>query len=208
MRQRRAEPVRPALCEHESPELDLCAVLAVGRCHQCGRAFCASHRGDDRSILCGECRDRSARRSAHADRERRNVEAAKRAEALRREERHAAAVAAREEKTGWAWLRDEVDMIDAWLAANGPAGREVTKPEAILAAALGLGAGALTVPVARTGNLALVLGILALVLVWSGWTLTRKYRQHQRRRWRRERNRLLLARGCGVQGCAMCARDE
>jgi hypothetical protein len=135
------------------------------------------------------------------------VEAAKRAEAVRREERHAAAVAAREEKTGWAELRDEVEMIDAWLASSGPGGTEISRGRTIFAGALGIGAVALMVPIARTGNLAFVVGMLAVALVWSGWTVTRKYRQEQRRRWRRERNRLLLARGCGVQGCAMCARD-
>jgi hypothetical protein len=199
--------MRAALCECEAADFDVCAVLAVGRCHQCGRAFCESHRGDARAMLCGGCRSVRVRRAAQAERERRNVAAAKRAEAVRREERHAASVAAREEKTGWAELRAEVEMIDAWLASNGPTGTDVSRGRAIFAGALGIGAVALMVPIARTGNLAFVLGMLAVALVWSGWTVTRKYRQEQRRRWRRERNRLLLARGCGVPGCAMCARD-
>ncbi|NMO51892.1 hypothetical protein HH310_11890 [Actinoplanes sp. TBRC 11911] len=199
--------MRAALCECESTDFDVCAVLAVGRCHQCGRAFCESHRGDARATLCGACRGFDARRAAHAERERRNVEAAKRAEAFRREERHAAAVAAREEKTGWAVLREEVEVIDAWLASSGPGGRAVSSGKALVAGALGIAAAAVMVPIARTGEWAFVLGILALVLVWSGWTVTRRYRQHQRRRWRLERNRLLMARGCGVPGCAMCARD-
>lgn len=199
--------MRAALCECESTDFDVCAVLAVGRCHRCGRAFCESHRGDERATLCGACRSFHARRVARAERERRNVEAAKRAEAFRREERHAAAVAAREQKTRWAELRDEVEIIDAWLESSEPSGRAVSRGKALFAGALGIGAVGVMVPIARTGNLAFVLGLLAVVLVWSGWTVTRKYRQQQRRRWRLERNRLLLARGCGVPGCAMCARD-
>jgi hypothetical protein len=202
---RRREPVRAALCEQETRELDVCGVLAVGRCHQCGWAFCESHRGDEEAILCRACRDGNGRRSAAAERDRRSVEAARRAEVRRREERHTAAVAAREEKTGWAQVREQVEVIDDWLAANGPAGREVTQGRALFAAVLGIGAVASMVPVGRTENLAVVVALLAVVLVWSGWTMTRKYRQHQRRRWRRERNRLLEARGCGVLGCTMCS---
>jgi hypothetical protein len=136
------------------------------------------------------------------------VEAAKRAEAIRREERHAAAVAAREEKTGWALVRDEVEMIDARLAGSGPAGRHVSRGRTVVAAVLGLGALVLMVPVIRTGDPAYVLALLAGVLVWSGWTVTRKYRQHRRKWWRLKRNRLIQARGCGVHGCGMCARDS
>jgi hypothetical protein len=200
-----------AVCDHEprhAAGLERCQVVAVGRCHRCGHAFCESHRGDDYSTLCSRCRDDIAAEEAHrqAAEKLEQTRAAAAAAKLAQEqtERHAAAVAAREAETGWAEKAIEVDEIDAWLA-DGSDGKPVSMGTAVSAAVLGVVAVALMVPAARAEKLGCVVALLGGIAAWALWTVGRRYRQHQRARWRLERDRLMQARGCGAPGCSRCA---
>jgi hypothetical protein len=63
--------------------IDGCAVLAIGRCRECGRAFCMSHQahneltGEGYAALCIQCLERRSRvRSGRGDDERADARAA------------------------------------------------------------------------------------------------------------------------------------
>jgi hypothetical protein len=217
-------------CRRSDRTYGRCEVPAVGRCAGCHRPFCESHQSENRSdhvggspvrrfaslAECYECQDREFTREVTEARE-----AHERAEAGRQKERkrsererrqHAAKVAAREAETGWARAEIRVARLSPRIGKLEPR-NPATFGQAVAAALVGV--IDLLLLATMWGGMAAgdseraVLGLLGLLLllwptVWTVGILVKLMRQQLRRSYIRERDELLLARGCGDPTCGRC----
>lgn len=139
-------------------------------------------------------------------------------ERIEREERdHSARVARHEAEAGWSRLKPRVEWLNSRIAEYF-VGQPTTVGAAVGAGILAffvvlvlicLFAAFVTFDDISKGD-AVVLGFelafLLSLLAWPAWTFRKLFRVKMRQRWIEERNRLLMARGCGDAQCRRCTR--